>query len=291
MAIAAVGGGNNSSAVGVITLTVTYSPTAGNTVLLWFNVGGAVTGLTVQDNHGNLLTAGPTLGNLASFYQTNVPAVTTSYTANWTTAQQCSLVLEEYSGAPNVNAVGATNSGSSATATISLAITAANNFIVAGMGSANTLTASVGTQRQQTTAGTGRATLLDNTNATAGTSVTCTCTLTSAAWNAIALEIGGAGKPRVDQEVQLVLKKVTSNKPHVNQDLQLVIKQPTTAKPHVNQDFQLVLVRTRRGNIKQDLQLVIKQPTSSRAHVNQDLQLVVVRNTAVVVQPFVFVTC
>lgn len=246
MAIAAVGGAANQANTNVTTLTVTYSPTAGNTVLLFFNANGAFTALTVQDNHGNTLTAGPTVNNVASFYQTNVPAATTSYTATWTTGRQCSLAVEEYSGAPAVNPVGNTASGTSTTGTVTLAITASNNFIVCGAGSPQTMAVSAGTTlRQQTLVGNTAAplTLCDNTSASVG-NVTCTVTLSpSSLIGMIALEIGGTGKDRVNQDLTLVVEKKTSAKVRVNQDFTLVVEQRTTAKVRVNQDLTLVIVK------------------------------------------------
>src|SRR5580765_5813815 len=155
MAIAAVGGNNNNSAVGVQTLTVTRTATNGNIVVVFINLSTAVTALAVKDNNNVALTAGPVQGNLACFYYTATGSPT-SFVATWTTNAQVSMAVEDYSGAAAVNTNFAANhnNATSASATITVAITAVNNWIIAGLGSANTITGSVGNQRQQTTAST-----------------------------------------------------------------------------------------------------------------------------------------
>src|ERR1700752_3933486 len=102
VAIAQVGGANNNSAVGVTTLSVNYTPTNGNIIVLFFNASAGITNLTVQDNNSVALGAGPIQGNLSCWFYT-VSGGPTSFTASWTTSVQCSIAVEEYSGAAGVD--------------------------------------------------------------------------------------------------------------------------------------------------------------------------------------------
>src|SRR5271157_943419 len=159
-----INGAGVSQSGGATTETVTYSPTAGNATVLYFATGGAITGLTVKDNLGHTLSAGPTSGNLASFYQYPVPSGVTSYIATWTTARQSSFAVEEYSGVTAVNAALAGNTASGSSNTTSLTVTddEAGDMTVFGFYSGNILTASVGNQRHQITGSTARLTTVDN---------------------------------------------------------------------------------------------------------------------------------
>jgi|SRR5271157_394610 len=210
MGISQVGGNIAQETTGATSLAVTYSPTAGNCAVLFFITGGTSSGLTVQDNLSNTLTAGPTatlpsqgtgsgIPTLASFYQFPVPAGVTSYTANWTTARQASLVVEEYTNVVAVNASLSGNSAAGTGTTVSITVTTLlnNAWIVGGLADDNsqTPTGTVGNQRQQTTTPTGRIVLVDNTVVLVG-SVTCTATVgSSSPWGAVALQLqaGGGG--------------------------------------------------------------------------------------------------
>jgi hypothetical protein len=132
------------------------------------NTGAAVTNLFVKDNLNNILSAGPVSGNLASFYQFPVPSGVTSYTATWITSRQASIVVEEYSGVTGINATltGNTNTGSSTTATITTTMDRSVATLVVGFGnnSSDTMTGTVGNQRQQVlgSSTTAPVTLMDN---------------------------------------------------------------------------------------------------------------------------------
>jgi hypothetical protein len=265
MAIAAVGGANsNSASVNVSTLSVTYSPTAGNTVVLFFITNGTITGLVVKDSAGNTLTKSTATGfsgNFTCWYQNNCPAGITGYTATWTNAVNAGMAVEEYSGAAGgVNATNtATNAATSGTSTVSDTVLQANNFIVAGFASSQTATTTVGTQRQQVAAGGARVTLQDNTSATVA-SVTNTATQTSTAWAAIAVELGGLGRDRANQDLQLVIKQPTSSKVRVNQEVELVVRRGTS-HARVNQNLSLVVFRAGRVGMRvnQDIVLVVRK--------------------------------
>ena len=164
-----VGGATASESAGATTLTVTYTPTTGNAAVILFNTGASAGTVTVKDNLGNTLTAGPSIGTLKAFSQASVPAGVTSYTATWTTARQASMAVTEYSGATSVDIALAGNTGSGSSGTASLTITPdeTTDTVVFGFGNVNseTMTGVIGNARQSTlgSASTGPVMLMDNT--------------------------------------------------------------------------------------------------------------------------------
>ena len=78
----------------------------------------------------------------------------TGYIATWTTARQASIAVQEYSGVVSVNTSPTPNTAgaTSATASITSLMLSAADFLVVGFGdvASNTLTGTVGNQRQQT---------------------------------------------------------------------------------------------------------------------------------------------
>jgi len=227
MAIAAVGGANNNSAVNVHTLTVTYTPTNGNWLVLGMSTGATITGLTVKDNNNVVLTTGPTINNARLFYY-QVTGSPTSFTATWTNDVQVSMAVEEYSGAVGVDANTSrttfTAQGSGTSESLTISILQPNNFIVVLLAdTSNTQTGTVGNVRQQTTASSARIALMDNTSGSAG-NVTCTATTgASSGWSAVGLELGGAGQVIVNQDVRLTALQRDSQFAHIEQDVLLVI--------------------------------------------------------------------
>lgn len=190
--------GAPANGTAVATLTSTFTPTTGNEVVCFLNTAVAVTSAAVKDNNANALTVGPVLVSsttvhMASFYGVAISGAT-SYIATWTTNSTSSLVCEDYSGSVAVNAGLTTTpnpaSGTSATASAVVTTEDSNDWVICGGGDGgNTLTATVGTSRQQVTAGAaGRSLLWDNTSVAAGVT-TCTATLTSAAWAMIMIEL------------------------------------------------------------------------------------------------------
>ena len=169
----AIGGASTQESAGATTLTVAYAPTAGNCAVLSFNAGASAGTVTVKDNLGNTLTAGPTSGNLRAFHQYPVPSGVTGYTATWTTARQASLVVEEYSGvtAVDITLAGNTATGSSGTAAITVTPDEVTDTVVCMFGnvSSDTMTGSIGNQRQRTlgSAVTAPITLMDSMPAAA----------------------------------------------------------------------------------------------------------------------------
>jgi hypothetical protein len=242
MAIAAVGGANNVSASNVTTLTVSRTVTAGNIVVLFIVFSGAVSSLVVKDNNNVALTAASSQPNLFCYYYTAGSGVT-SFTATWTTAVQVSMAVEEYSGAAGVdNNFTFHNSGSSTTPTQAIQLIAANDWAVCGLAASNTITGTVGNQRQQTTTSSARLTLMDNTAASI-TSVSCTGSMASSVgWLACGVILGGPSTARVEQDVAIAVIQPTSANARVEQDLALAVIRPTTSLAHVEQDLMLVIV-------------------------------------------------
>jgi hypothetical protein len=190
-------GGNKNNATSATTVTVTYTPVnTKNVVIVFLTVNALINIQQVKTNDGTALTAGPTTSNgsahIYSFYASGTPAGTTSFVATWAVSAISSITVEEYEGPNAINAslAGNTATGISTTATISVTTEDANDWIVCGLADlGNTLTGSVGNARQQVTAGTAaRHVLIDNTIASANI-CTCSATLTSSAWAAVAIEL------------------------------------------------------------------------------------------------------
>lgn len=194
MAIAFVGGATNGSSTAVTTLSVTYSPAAGNTVIVSISTGGAPGAGSCSDSNSASLTQGPSIANtdtVVMFYYTAGSGVT-SLTANWTTARIANISVVEYSGVGSVNAAlaGNTASGTSAAPSITVTTQDNNDWVVASFVTVlQTMTTTTGTQREQVAiGGNPRLTTADNTVATAG-SVTIAGTITSAAWAVALIEL------------------------------------------------------------------------------------------------------
>jgi hypothetical protein len=191
LAITYVGSAGAGSAAGTTTQTVTYSPTPGNIVIIFFAPIGTSGAITVKDSSTNSLTPGPTAGVGSSFYYIAQAGIT-SFTATWVTSRSNNMVVLEYSGVTGgVNAAlaGNTATGSGAAQTISVTTQDANDFIVGGVFSgASTVTLTVGNSRIQETLGTNRLTAGDNTSASPGV-VTMSGTSTSGTWGFMVIEL------------------------------------------------------------------------------------------------------
>ena len=270
MAIAYVGGANNSATTSVTTITATYSPTAGNMVVLGVAFPATPgSSPVVKDNLGNTLTPGPSQGTapyVYTFAQSPVPSGVTGYTATWTGGQNAGIAVAEYSGPAgsgvDVSHGIATTAVNSASCSLSVTLDAANDFVVmAACSYGGTLTTSVGNQRQQTTTGGVRITLQDNTGTTTGASVANTCTQASANWIcAAAVTVGGPGLSRANQDLQLVIKRPTSSKARVNQDVELVVRRGAS-HARVNQSLSLVVFRHGRvgQRVNHNIVLVVRK--------------------------------
>lgn len=193
----------------VTALTCTFTPTTGNSVVLFFDSAVAVSALGCADNNSNALAAGPTKTNTginyASFTGTAI-AGANAYTCTWTTSTGASITGEDYSGVLSLNTAlsGNTASGSSGTASITVTTEDANDWIVFGLvDGANTLTTTVGSERQNQSTTGQKQVLVDNTSATPA-SVTGTATMTTTTWAAIAIELRTAASGVTRQRGQVI---------------------------------------------------------------------------------------
>ena len=188
--------------------TITYSPTSGNTVVLFVATTGTSTPYC-YDNNLNMLTVGPGQYNfnspsLLSYIEVAGNSVT-SFTCVFAAVDTVSVTLYEYSGSlgfnliPNLTACSGTIAnnactGSGTSASMTVTTDDANDYIVCGFSdTSNAFSVVTGTSRENETS---KATLvmLDNTVASAG-SVTCAASLTSAAWAAAVIELRSVTPP------------------------------------------------------------------------------------------------
>jgi hypothetical protein len=197
MAIAFVGAATNNGA-SVTLLTCTYAATSGNIVTLFLNHAQPVTALTVKDNGGNLLTAGPTvsfatLTNVASGWYYTAGAGVSNFVATWTTARAVGMNVTEYSGVTggvNGALAGNTATGTSVAPTITVTTQDDNDWVSAGLFARSiTITVSAGNSRvANNVQSTAKLESADNTSVAIG-SVTIAGTCGSQAWACIALEL------------------------------------------------------------------------------------------------------
>lgn len=201
MAIAFVNSGVNQTTNSFVSsLGITYTPTAGNWVIVIAELGGgANTPFTCKDNNNNALTLYNNMGAYLLFYG-QATSGATSYTVNWATnTAYAAVVLLEYSGVGGIG-VTAFNNGSNSTATISITTSGPNSWMIVNFCNniANTVfTGSLGNLRaqQQTTLGSTPSICgMDNTTASSGATLTATATTSNANWLALALELLPAGQ-------------------------------------------------------------------------------------------------
>jgi hypothetical protein len=97
---------------GCTSLSVSYSPTAGNSVLvfLWFDFVNATSDLSIKDSLGNALTLDQTYAGtycaggfscMQVWREASVPSGVTDYTANWINDDNAGAIVVEYSGLGN----------------------------------------------------------------------------------------------------------------------------------------------------------------------------------------------
>jgi len=208
MAISYVGGAafGASSAIAV-SATVTYSPTAGNTVVCYLQTSSSgAAPVTVVDNNGNALTAGAVqqtgVGNISRLFYGVAITGATSYKASWTGIGSVAwLDILEYAGVGSVDsAFSGTNStvSTGTTVTWTARINANNAWLIACFGdsAATSWTATNGNLRVNQIAGAPsgqRTACMDNTAALAGL-VTCSATKSvNAAWSVVAIALNPSG--------------------------------------------------------------------------------------------------
>ena len=136
------------------------------------------------------------------YYIVPAGASPTNFTFTGGTASYGSMCIEEYYAGSSVNVTVTTASGSSTPASISKTTTAANSFVVAGMGCITGGFTGVATttpqcvQRQiQNNTHNMNSCLVDNTTASAG-SITC-AEATTASWGCVALEVFLNSTPKI----------------------------------------------------------------------------------------------
>lgn len=194
MAVAFVNGLNNSNTAPGTTVPVTYTPTAGNMVIIVVGTTTTLSGaFTIVDNHSNSLTANTIITDKAYLFSYIAPASVTGFTITFpSTGPTVNVTLGEYSGA---STFGATNTASSGTAqtsgSISVTATMDNSWLISGFSDGTgTFSALTGTLREQ--AGTAsKIGLIDNAGTGAGLTITNLLSFgSSSAWNAFAIEIG-----------------------------------------------------------------------------------------------------
>jgi len=182
----------------------TYSPATNDLVVVFVALGGAVTGLQVQDNLGNYLAPGPTgastpyqaagTGYLYSFWGL-AAAGANAYTATWGTAQDSAIVLGEYSSVGSIDFTLTVShaSGTSTTPAITPTSTQANSIFVAGMmdNSSDGFTAIGGSNLRETNlAGSVALALVDSNTIALNTADTVQATIAgSDAWGVLVLEL------------------------------------------------------------------------------------------------------
>lgn len=199
-----------------ISLTCNYTP-----VSSLLTQGGTLIVVTVTGQYGNTTygikdnAATPnTLTSVTPFnfqgtnyiymfyYIVPAGASPTNFTFTGGTASYGSMCIEEYYAGSSVNVTVTTASGSSTPASISKTTTAANSFVVAGMGCSTGGFTGVATttpqcvQRQiQNNTHNMNSCLVDNTTASAG-SITC-AEATTASWGCVALEVFLNSTPKI----------------------------------------------------------------------------------------------
>jgi hypothetical protein len=199
-----------------ISLTCNYTP-----VSSLLTQGGTLIVVTVTGQYGNTTygikdnAATPnTLTSVTPFnfqgtnyiymfyYIVPAGASPTSFIFTGGTASYGSMCIEEYYAGSSVNVTVTTASGSSTPASISKTTTAANSFVVAGMGCITGGFTGVATttpqcvQRQiQNNTHNMNSCLVDNTTASAG-SITC-AEATTASWGCVALEVFLNSTPKI----------------------------------------------------------------------------------------------
>jgi hypothetical protein len=148
-------GSSTSSATAVTTLSVTYTPTTNNYVVVGIALSTASTGMACADNNSNALT-NVQAGAQNPVFQFVGKAVTgaTSYTCTWTSAHKASMVIAEYSGVAGIG-TSANTSGSNNAPSASLVSTKVNSWNITLFGTQinNTFTATTGNLRVQKNGG------------------------------------------------------------------------------------------------------------------------------------------
>jgi len=209
MAIAYVGGAHTTSdnSYGA-TVSVTYTPTAGNYVLIMLQQENNITQASCKDNNNNviaLLTNVPVRGNTygMAVFLAKATAGATSFTIIWTTNGHPCAAIAEYSGAASIGA-STTNTGSATTFSNAQSVTTAGNLILSAVGifvAGNPTAAAIstGTKRQDSGAATAynESILTENTNGSGNTVVGTQTGGSSLQWGIASVELVAIVPPTV----------------------------------------------------------------------------------------------
>jgi len=195
MSVSYVGGSVNETA-GTTSVSITYSPTSGNTVILGLSLVTSVSSILCQDNNHNILST-PLYSPNSNTYLFNGTAITgaTSYAVSWIGTAAAALGIVEYSGVAGIGTGGgiAGTGISGNTAIITNTSTENNSVFVAifGLSSGVTVSQNQGNLRQQESSGGGGTAVVitDNTGVAIGTSITNSTTMPLCEWWAVSLEI------------------------------------------------------------------------------------------------------
>lgn len=199
MAIAFVNSGSTS--VSAASITLTYSSTVGNFLVLMMASSGAIQLATaIVDSAGNnwvLVSSNSTTTNVAIYVtESTSPLAITSVGLSGLTNTSHELMIAEYSGVTDWRILNSSANATSTTASISSTLFSANNWLVATASHTGTsggvFTAATGNIRvQQASVAARRNAILDNTAASA-ISVTCSATLVSQPWTMSVIEMCAA---------------------------------------------------------------------------------------------------
>lgn len=190
------------------TCTLTASTTAGNSVVVglsWKATAATVNSVTSPSTTTERFHQfGPNICNgsseCAAIFVCRGCAALTTVKPTFSASTLFTINVDEYSGVGSIG-IAATATGTSTTPSVSLTTSDANNFIVvqtASLGNAGIPTAGTGTLRTANRTGTTSSNVAgascDNTVAGAG-SVTCSVTITSGVWAAVAIELRTVAAP------------------------------------------------------------------------------------------------
>lgn len=180
-----VGGNKNTDTTGTATsITVTYSPTAGNCVVIGLGASTTLTVSSIKDNNNTVYQffGVPNFNNSSDFntmsVACNIGSGITSFTATFTAGPSLFMGVVEESGFQNFGVFTSNSSASNVAPPGGATLTtqAANNAIVVlvstNVGVGQTMSSGTGTLRQSAAYGGRVAGMADNTTASAGTSLT-----------------------------------------------------------------------------------------------------------------------
>lgn len=188
-----------SGATAGTSITVIYSPTAGNFVTLGLVLATtASSGFSCADNHSNpvALIASEPAGSANAqgvLFTGKVITGAGSYKCQWTTNSKASLLIAEYSGVSGVGTQN-TGNGTSSNPGINLISTKVNSFSVGlfGDAAATSYTAGTGHLRAQESGGAGNGNsgaLVDGAGTNIGTTINTGVLPSVTSWYALAVEL------------------------------------------------------------------------------------------------------